>query len=311
MRERHDRPFFLWLSLKHPHTPYRVPDPYFSMYEDAELPPPHVEPEDLVHSRKPFRQRFHQQNNDAILPFSEEQVQTMRRVYYGQISLVDYEVGRLLTDLEHTGTLENTLVVFTSDHGDYQGDHRMMTKSPALYDCLVRVPLVYYWPGGIDAGRMDERFVSQIDLLPTFCELAGADVPEAVEGISMAGCLTDQGQGYPIRRAAFSEYGVPGQPYNQRRLREEGLEDEEFRNPNNGALPWEGNPVSLAGRIYMFRTREWKFVWEPGGRNELYDLLKDPHELVNLAGLPALSAVESSLWATLEEWLSNMPQLES
>jgi arylsulfatase A-like enzyme len=308
MKERSDQPFFVWLSYAHPHTPYWVPEPFFGMYEDAELPPPHVEPEGLRHARKPFRQRFHQRNNDAILPFSSEQIETMRRVYYGQISLVDAEVGRLLSFLDRRGIARDTLVVFTSDHGDYQGDHGLLTKSPALYDCLVRVPMICRWPGAIDAGRRDPRFVSHIDLLPTFCELAEAEVPDSVQGFSMLESLRDGGEGYPVRRAAFSEYGVPGPPYNERRLREEGLADKRFSSPFNQALPWEGNPVSLAGRIYMVRTREWKFVWEPGGRNELYDLLKDPYELTNLAGLPALSAVESSLQATLREWLSNMPE---
>lgn len=308
MAEGSEHPFFVWLSYVHPHTPYRVPEPFFSMYRDARLPGPFVEPDGLPNARKPFRQRFHQRNNDRALPFNEEDVAMMRRVYYGQVSFIDAEVGRVIEFLERSGLGRTTLVIFTSDHGDYMGDHGMFTKSPALYDCLVRVPFIVHWPGHIDAGRVDSRFVSLVDILPTCADAAGARIPAEVQGFSLLPMLADGGQGDPVRLGAFSEYGVPGKPYNPARLRKEGLQDKVFWNPFGEPLPWEANPVSLAGIIQMIRTREWKYVDDPGGRCELYDLLKDPHELTNLAGLPALSAVETSLRATLSEWTSTIPE---
>lgn len=142
--ERHaggDQPFFLWLSYLYPHTPYEAPEPYFSMYR--ELPCPRVEPEGLAAAGKPFRQQFHQRNNDAIIPFSDSQIDLMRRVYYGMVTLIDDEIGKILSFLDERGLNENTLVVFTSDHGDYQADHGLIAKSPALYDALARVPLIF------------------------------------------------------------------------------------------------------------------------------------------------------------------------
>ena len=294
-----DAPFFLWLSYLYPHTPYTVPEPYFSMYEGAPIPGPAVEPQGLEAAGKPFRQQYHRRNNETILPFTPEQVLAMRRIYYGMISFVDAEVGRILDYLDERGLAEGTLVVFTSDHGDYMGDHGLVTKSPSLYDCLVRVPMILRWRGQIDEDRRDDRFSSLVDLMPTFAAAAGIPCPGQAQGVDLLPFLRDGGTGKEVRPAAYSEYGVPGVPYDEARLAEEGLADERFTNPWNDLLPWEGNPVSLAGRIRMFRTREWKYVEEIGGTCELYDLVNDPHELVNLWGHAQYADMQQDMEARL------------
>lgn len=290
-----EAPFFLWLSYHHPHTPYMVPEPYFSMYDGVPIPEPVVEPEGLIAAEKPFRQRYHQMNNDAILPFTPDQVMLTRQVYYSMISLIDAEIGRVLDYLEGRGLAEDTLVLFTSDHGDYLGDHGLMTKSPSLYDCLVRAPLILRWPGRVDAGRRDIRFASLIDLMPTFAAAAGIPCPEQAQGVNLLPFLGDGGAREAIRPAAFSEYGVPGIPYDEERLAAEGLGQKRFANPRHDSLPWEGNPVSLAGRIRMVRTREWKYVEETRGTCELYDLVRDPYELVNLWNEPEHAVEQEEL----------------
>jgi arylsulfatase A-like enzyme len=278
------------------------------MYRDAPIPEPAVEPEGLRAAGKPFRQIYHQGNNDAILPFTPHQVRTMRQVYYGQISLVDAEVGRLLDYLDERGLAENTLIVYTSDHGDYMGDHGLMTKSPALYDCLVRVPLIVRWPGHVDENRRDARFASHVDLLPTFAAAAGAPPPEGVQGTDLWPFLRDGGKGNSIRPAAYSEYGLPGLPYTEERIATStGFDRVRFRNPLNERLPWEGNPVSLAGRIRMVRTHEWKYVEEREGTCELYDVVNDPHELVNLWHHPAHREVQTELAHHLTAWRQALP----
>jgi arylsulfatase A-like enzyme len=297
------RPFFLWLSYHHPHTPYVAPEPYFSMYKGAHLPAPVVEPDGLEAAGKPFRQLHHQRNNDAILPFTQEQVMCMRQVYYGQISLIDAEVGRLLAYLDERGLAQNTLVLYSSDHGDYMGDHGLLTKSPALYDCLVRVPLIVRWPGHVDEGRRDDRFASHVDMLPTLTAAAGLSTPPQAQGIDLLPYLQDKGRGGPIRPGAYSEYGIHGLPYNEERLASlTGLDRVRFANPNNERLPWEGNPVSLSGRIRMLRTHRWKYVQELHGTCELYDLAQDPGELVNLWNRPAYADVQGDLERQMHEW---------
>jgi len=301
-----DQPFFLWLSYLFPHSPYWVPEPFFSMYATAPIPAPAVEPEGLAAAGKPFRQQFHQLNNDGILPFTPEQVMCMQRVYYGMVSCIDNETGRLLEFLATKNILENTLVVFTSDHGDYMGDHGLITKSPSLYDCLVRVPLIFRWPESIDRSRQDARFASAVDLLPTFIDVAGGHCPHEVQGKSILPFLRDNGNDDTIRPAAFCEYGVPGIPYNKEKLVSEGISPGDYRNPYDARLPWEGNPVALAGRIRMIRTHEWKYIDEENGIGELYDLINDPHELTNLYGKPDFSKIQTELHNKLHDWIQTL-----
>lgn len=303
------KPFFLWLSYLYPHTPYEAPEPYYSMY--ADLPPPKIEAGGLAAAGKPFRQLFHQRNNDAIIPFIEKQVNLMRRVYYSMLTLIDGEIGRILDFLDKRGLTQDTLLVFTSDHGDYQGDHGLIAKSPALYDVLVRVPLIMRWPRQTDAGRRDNRFASHIDLLPTFAAAADLPCPAQAQGVNLLPCLRDGGKGGAIRPFAFSEYGSPGEPYDEGRLLNEGLEDRVFTNPANDRLSWEGNPVALAGRIRMLRDHEWKLVEEEGGAGELYDLQNDPHELLNLWDNPQYQDKRGTLQSQLSSWLQDTFQEES
>ncbi len=296
--------FFLWLSYLYPHTPYEAPEPYFSMYQ--ELPPPKVEAGGLAQAGKPFRQQFHQRNNDAVIPFTEGQVKLMRRVYYGMVTLIDGEIGKILDFLDERGLAQETLLVFTSDHGDYQGDHGLIAKSPALYDALVRVPFIVRWNGQIDANRRDHRFVSHIDLLPTFAAAADLPCPPQAQGVNLLPFLSDGAAGSEIRPFAFSEYGTPGAPYDEERLVNEGFEHRLFTNPANDRLSWEGNPVALSGRIRMLRDQRWKLVDEEGGAGEFYDLQNDPHELLNLWDNPQYLTIRSELQSLLLGWLATV-----
>src|SRR5690606_1304111 len=119
---------------------------------------------------KPFRQQFHQENYKRVLDYDKEKIMRMKRNYYGMISLIDAEIGRIIEFLEKNNMRENTLIIFTSDHGDYMGDHGMLTKSPAMYDCLVRVPLIFSWPGNIKQGQITNELVSSVDLMPTLLD---------------------------------------------------------------------------------------------------------------------------------------------
>ncbi len=298
------QPFFLWLSYLYPHTPYEAPEPYFSLYDG--LPPPRVEPDGLAAAGKPFRQQFHQRNNNAILPFTSAQIDLMRRVYHGMVTLIDGEIGRILDYLDERAISESTLLVFTSDHGDYQGDHGMFAKSPALYDALARVPFIARWPGQIDSGRCDDRFASHIDLMPTFAAAAGVPCPAQAQGVDLLPFLRDGGDGGAIRPYAIGEYGVPGAPYDEALLLREGLRDRVFTNPADDRLPWEGNPVALAGRIRMIRSHDWKLIGEEGGAGELYDLRADPHELHNLWHNQRYESVRDELELALQRWLASI-----
>lgn len=299
------QPFFLWLSWLYPHTPYHAPDPFASLYAPGELPAPRVEPSGLAAAGKPFRQIFHQRNNDLLLPCTDEDRDAMQRMYAGAVSSIDFQVGRVLDRLDELGLAEDTIVLFTSDHGDYQGDHGLYTKSPALYDCLLRVPLLCRWPGRWRAGQRHAGAVSIVDLLPTLVTACGLAVPPRLPGADLDQLLR---RGEWSRRTIFAEYGIPGRPYDAARLAAEQpqwpAQPMDFQ--GNG-VPWEGNPVALAGRIRMVREAGWKLVAEPGGTDELYDVSQDPGELVNRIGDPACTDVLVRLRAELAMWCKDLP----
>ena len=307
--ESKSNPFFIWLSYHHPHDPFTAPEPYFSMYENAGIPEPVVEPEGLEGAGKPFRQIFHRENNDRLLPFDDEQTMLLRQIYYGMISLVDHEIGRLLNFLEDEGLRENTIIIFTSDHGDYLGDHHMYTKSPSMYDVLVRVPLIFSWPGHIQENKISDELISQVDLMPTLLSFIDIPIPPQVQGKDLAPYLRGENTG-TIREVVYCEYGVPGPPFNRYRL--EKLLPNYKENPINWAegIPWEGNPISMAGRFRMARTLDWKYVEYQGSDGELYNLKQDPNELHNLYNDPEYKAVQYFLKNQLNEWKKSLPGIE-
>ena len=303
---------FIWLSYLYPHTSYMVPEPFFSMYDSVEIPLPIVEQEGLENTNKPFRQVFHQENNDRLIPFSEKRISRMKRNYYGMISLVDYEIGRLLDFLEDNDMKDNTLIIFTSDHGDYMGDHHMMTKSPAMYDCLTRVPLIFSWPGKIRSTIRTDEMISNVDIMPTVLSLVGLELPGQIQGVSYREFLTEGDFENGPREYVFSEYGIPGKPVNRDVLEE--LIPDYKENPisyDSPRKPWEANPVALAGRFRMIRSKDWKFVEEENGTCELYDLKNDPDELVNLWNDPEFKEIQQEMQADLNEWKLSLPNIET
>jgi arylsulfatase A-like enzyme len=296
IEESREEPFFLWLSYLNPHTPYVAVQQFLDLYANREIPEPVVESAGLAAAGKPFRQLFHQRNNDAVMPFDRDTVMQMRRVYFAMVSLIDAEVGRIVDHLDRLGLTNHTLIIFTSDHGDYMGDHGLITKSPALYDCLVRVPFIVRQPGVIEAGERRRDFVSHVDILPTLVRLAGGSAPDGVQGKDFL-----ERRGLELRPAAYGEYGIPGLPYDEWSLQQAGYSEKTFTNPGDDRLPWEGNPVALSGPIRMVRTDRWKLIEEPGGTDELYDLQNDPHELVNLAGRPQVGPELRALRSILDQ----------
>lgn len=287
-------PLFLFVSYLHPHTPYYCPDPFFSLYKEGEVPGPLHGPEKL--KNKPRRHRFHRWNNEEVLPFDSQKVERMRRTYCGQVSLIDHELGRLREAIE--ARQRDTMIVFTTDHGDYQGDHGLFTKSPSLYDVLVRVPLVIHWPGRAPAGEERDQHVSHIDLLPSLLEAAGLTTPGDVEGQRWLPVLESPGAQW--RNANALEYGIPGDPP----VPDEPWKEEHLQARRQGRVPWEGNPYSLGGHMRGVRTSQGKLVWDEHGEHELYDLKADPLESTNLRGEPKAAALQTQMLELLQAFSS-------
>jgi arylsulfatase A-like enzyme len=188
-----DGPFFTWVSFTDPHHPMDAPTPWGDMYSAADVAdilPPIVAGE---HETKPFihkawtqgaRGREMEWANPGGATLTREELATMTAGYYGMVSQLDHNIGRVLAALDERGLAEDTLVVMTTDHGELLGDHQMVFKGPLHYEGLLRLPLVVRGPG-FDAGAVVDDPVGTIDLVPTFLEAAGAPVPDHVEGVTL------------------------------------------------------------------------------------------------------------------------------
>jgi arylsulfatase len=185
----------LMVGFIKPHHPFDPPAPWHAMYEPPKLSIlPGWTQEPLGHDLKLSRGYF----PNARL--SEDKLRRVMAYYYATISQIDHNVGRLIALLKERGLYDNTLIVFTGDHGEYLGYHHMLLKGNQMYDPLVKVPLVIKWPGGRGAGAVAPRLVSNIDLAPTLCRAAGLQPASSM-------CGEDLGQEAPGRDIVFCEAG--------------------------------------------------------------------------------------------------------
>lgn len=237
-------PFFIRWQMAEPHLPCRPCEPFASMYDPAQIQPWPGFADELAN--KPYIQKQMRATWD-VEGMSWEQWAPVVARYLGVISQLDSQIGRVLETLEQMGIAGNTLVIYTTDHGDMCGSHGMVDKHYNMYEDIVHVPMMMRWPGVIPAGRTVDDFVSNaIDLPVTLCEAAGADAPGTFMGESLLPLAAGTGKG--SREDIFASYhGNQFGGYSQR----------------------------------MVRDRRWKYVWNATDTDELYDLQTDPGELVN------------------------------
>ncbi|MFO7958473.1 MAG: sulfatase-like hydrolase/transferase [Candidatus Brocadiia bacterium] len=186
------RPFFLWSSWIHPHPPWDVPDSLADLYAGRDIPEPLV-------SETPTHPGRRGGWSVADIPPGREdyRIRRARELYYAAITLVDKNIGRILDALEDIGELDNTLVIFTSDHGEMLGDHRSFLKG-APYDSSSRIPMVMRFPERLECGSVREELVDLNDILPTVLDVAGLEYPgeHALPGASVFGGEKDRSRQY-------------------------------------------------------------------------------------------------------------------
>lgn len=209
-RDDPEQPWFLEVGFPGPHEPYDPPPRWAEPYLRADnLPPPTAWEDDL--SAKPPQHAAHQaffascgaESRINMPGATLEDIRRMRAHYYGKVSYLDELIGALLTEARDLGMLENTWVVFSSDHGDNLGDHRLPYKW-ILYEGAVRVPLVVVPPNGSSGGSTVNNLASLIDLAPTFLEIAGLPLPSRFEGRSLLPLVKGQPDPAP-REAVYCE----------------------------------------------------------------------------------------------------------
>lgn len=194
--QQENTPFFLWASFFDPHPPYLAPEPWDTMYDPDAVTVPEVTPGE--HDRNPPHFGLTQEENPDFSPWKGEQINhgfhSHRRdrealakdiaVYYGMTSLLDKYVGKILNSLDALGLAENTLVVFTSDHGHFYGQHGLTAKGPFHYEDVIRVPFLVRLPGKVPAGKRSSALQSLVDLPQTFLEACGMEEPPGMAGVS-------------------------------------------------------------------------------------------------------------------------------
>lgn len=297
------RPFFAWVSIPDPHPPYMVsPDAlerYRSFLRDSGLGPlPDPAQRDGEFDNKPARQQLMRSWGclDEDYP-NREALDELRVIYAAMVSQIDRAFGALMGRLDALGLTDDTIVVFTSDHGDYMGDHGLIRKSPQLYQALTHVPLLMRW-GDRFASADPDQLVANIDLFPTLCGLCGVTPPQGVQGLDLSKALVAGPESGPSTRdALFLEAGDYGDPL--------------CWDPNNPPPHGEGKkphvsamlgPEFSRGRARGVVWSHYKYVYNLGEVDELYDLESDPNELTNRADDPALAKVVRQGRDKLLDW---------
>jgi choline-sulfatase len=254
-----DRPFLLTLAYMHPHDPYLAPRKFWEAYEGVEIDPPAV-PRIPLARRSPAERRLYELYDRDEYRITAAHLRAARRAYYAMIDYVDDQLGRVLEALRRTGAAEDTVVVVTSDHGDMLGERGLWYKM-TFFDRAVRVPLLLQAPGRLAPLRVGAP-VSLVDLLPTLMDIAGSRFAPAIalDGQSLWPAATGGGK---APGAVFGEYLAEG----------------------------------TAEPIFMIRRGSFKYVASPGDPPMLFDLSRDPLELDNLAGTPAMVDIETEFAA--------------
>jgi arylsulfatase A-like enzyme len=295
--EGKEDPFCLHLSFPDPHWPNVVCEPYHSMYDPESLPDlPAVEMDWEGH---PFA-HYVQSLAYGFDKYTELETKRVVAALYGQITFIDTVLGRVFDHLRATGQYDNTLIVFTSDHGDFTGNYNLVAKTKAFYDSLIRIPLAIKLPGGEHAGRVAAQ-ISNIDVMPTVLEALGME-SVSVQGRSFLPVL--KGERDEHRKAIFAELGAPKDPPPPM-AREDFLKYQEERLREDGIFWFIDYTVN--GRAAMIRTEGWKYVYYTGDCEELYHVDADPLELTNLASDPAHRGKRDELHNRLTEWLLTEP----
>jgi len=288
-------PFFTWLSIPEPHNPYQVPEPYFSRFPPEDLPSVEVGPEALDDKRFKWDwlreigvARGHREAPDA--GYDDEILPRLRSLYYGMLRMVDDQVRRFVEFLEEEGLREETLLVFLSDHGDFVGQYGLMRKGVDLPKATTRIPLLFDGPGVQTSSGPSEAHVSIVDLFPTLCDAAGAEVPAGVQGRSLWPLLTGDGDAGESA-SAYAECGYGG--------RHSTPDDVP---PLEAASKNELNAHTQTGRTAMVRRDRWKLVYDMEDGPELYDLDADPAETTDLTDDPDHADVLADLLDDLAAW---------
>lgn len=270
-----NEPFFLQIGIPGPHPPYDPTQEYLDMYADAELPEPILSVADIATqpaALKALRAQHLAVDHDAVVHLpapSREQTRRQRQHYFANVSMVDTQMGKLIEAVERRGVLNDTIIIFTSDHGDSLNDHGHSQKW-SMYEHSVRVPAIVWAPGRVAEGRVVDDLVSLFDFAPTVLEMAGVPVPEWMEAQSLMPYL--RGEHCEPRKYVFSEHA--------------------------GDRIFNGSTF-----MTMIRSQRHKLVhFVDSDEGQLFDMHDDPMEMNNLWSDPEHQTTKQELINAILTW---------
>ena len=286
-----DKPWFLSINLFDPHPPFDPPAEYLDRFDAKDMPAPIFAPSDLAHqrsldpvdhqSRTPFDPRLGDPDSelyqstplsvttegDHDTPPQFYNAKYIRACYQAMIALIDDMVGDLMAKLKETGQLEDTLVIFMSDHGEMLGDHGLLYKGCRFYEGLVHVPLIVSWPQGVERGKVSQALVELVDIAPTLLDAAKLPVLAEMQGKSLLPLLSGKAPLDRHKPYVLSEYF--------------------------DSLLYEGSRGSRASMYYDGRYK--LSVYHDAGLGELFDLAEDPQEFDDLWNKPECAGLKCRL----------------
>ncbi|MBI5724369.1 MAG: sulfatase-like hydrolase/transferase [Planctomycetes bacterium] len=292
-----DRPFCLAVSFSDPHAPHVALRKYDARYPLDKIRLPEYPP-DVLAGKAP-RLKIKQEAQGS-LKASDADKRRYLAVYFSMLSWLDENIGEILSALDASGRRKDTIVVFTTDHGDFGFDYGMCKKDLVLLDCLLHVPLILAWDGYIAPKIVDGTMAEQVDVMPTLLDLCGVEMPFGCQGRSLAPLL--RGETERHKDTIYAEICPPDyrNPY---KSHDEFIADWNRNHETPGhPLRWTANYNVPGDFVKAIRTPEWKYVWYADGFEELYDLRNDPNEWVNLAGQAEYRATRELLKMRLLEW---------
>lgn len=288
--QRDADPWFAHISYLSPHPPFIVPEPFNTMYDPADGPAfnravsrkveagqhPYVD----YHLGRQTRGDFIPGAKGKVAKWDEATFRQIRAIYYGMISEVDFQLGRLWQAIKTAGEWNDTIIVLTSDHAEQMGDHFMLGKG-GYFDGSYHIPLIIHAPGGKAAGSAVNAFTEAVDIMPTLVELLGGEAPTWVDGHSLKPFLGSK-EPEIWRDAAHWEF--------------------DFRNISAQNAEEHLGIKSQQCNLAVIRSDRYKYVHFAGLPPALYDLAEDPTETRNLAQDPGYLAVRLEMAERLLAW---------
>ena len=266
--DRGDTPWLMSVNPFDPHPPLDPPRQYLGRYQPDQLPGYPVGAGDVAHQRRFADVDF----GTPDKPIELERRQQMQVAYFAMITLIDDNVGRMLESLDRGGQRQDTIVIFTSDHGDMVGEHELMHKGSRFYEPLVRVPLVISWPGQYRQGLRSEALVELTDLAPTLLAEAGQPAPERMQGRSLAELLRGDVDPDTHRDFVRSEFYHALSPVDRTHIK--GTFATMYRDRRHKLCVYHGLE---AGELYDLENDPGEFdnLWDDDNRQQLrFDLMK-------------------------------------